>query len=79
MQLVGATKTFIKLPFYLQGVFQGLAGGIWASVFLFIVLQILDVEIPGLIIIAPQLYVLLIFLGALLGFAGSFTAIRKHL
>ena len=79
MQLVGATNMFIKLPFYIQGIFQGLVGGIIASFFLFIVLQVLDVEIPGLIVIMSDLYLLLMILGVLLGMAGSFIAVRKHL
>ena len=79
MQLVGATRMFIKMPFYIQGVFQGLMGGVAASVFLFLVLKLFDIEIPGLITVAPELYLLLLILGILLGVAGSFTAIRKYL
>jgi len=29
MRAVGATSFFIRAPFYLEGIFQGLAGPVW--------------------------------------------------
>lgn len=79
MKLVGATKHFIRRPFMVEGLIQGILGSIFAVIFLYIVFQMLNIEIDMLIIINKEIYLTLIFLGIILGFLGSVLAIQRFL
>ncbi len=79
MKLVGATRRFIQAPLFIQGVIQGLLGGLVASGFLFLIVRVSSIEVRHLIVINWQLYPLLVILGVVLGFLGSFTAVRRYL
>ena len=79
MKLVGATRFFIRVPLYIQGALQGLLGGIVSALFLYMLLKVASIEIPGLISVSWRIYPLLVCLGITLGVAGSFTAIRRYL
>lgn len=79
MKLVGATRSYIQLPLFIQGMIQGLVGGSISALFLYAVLKIGSVEIPGLISVDWRIYVLLAGLGVLLGLSGSYTAVRRYL
>jgi cell division transport system permease protein len=46
MRLVGATDTFIKLPFYFQGLLQGAIGGIMGIIALFITYVLASSRMP---------------------------------
>ena len=86
LRLVGATSQFIRIPFFIEGVFQGLAGSIIAYIAVlyghsrlntYIQTQhLLDVELN----LAPGLLVGWLFLGGiLLGFLGSYLAVGRYL
>ncbi|MFQ5649203.1 MAG: cell division protein FtsX [bacterium] len=79
MKLVGATRFFIRMPLYVQGTVQGFLGGIISASFLFGLLQIGSLEIPGIISVDRRLYLVVASLGILLGLAGSYTAVRRYL
>lgn len=79
MKLVGATKFFIRTPLFIQGITQGLLGGIISALFLYTLLGLAEIESPVFFSVPLQLYLLLASLGVLLGFAGSFTAVRRYL
>jgi len=79
MKLVGATNFFVRAPLYIQGTVQGFMGGVLASSFLYGLLRLAELEIPGFLVVDWRIYMLLAILGVLLGFAGSFTAVRKYL
>ena len=79
MKLVGATRTFIRRPFVVEGVVQGLAGGILAALFYYLIFKVIKLEIPGLILIDQRIYSILILLGFLFGLLGSIFALRKFL
>ncbi|MFQ5485987.1 MAG: cell division protein FtsX [Desulfobacterales bacterium] len=79
MKLVGATRFFIKLPLLIQGVSQGFLGGVISALFLYGIVELVALEVPDYISVDWKLYVLLASLGVFLGFAGSFTAIRRYL
>jgi cell division transport system permease protein len=92
MRLVGATEGFIRSPFYLEGIFQGLCAGILASGVLFSAWYWIQYSVPNLDL---YLYMagawalkfnsrgwysmFLIPLGAILGWMGSFLAVRRAL
>ncbi|MBO0729137.1 MAG: ABC transporter permease, partial [Acidimicrobiaceae bacterium] len=91
MKLVGATNWFIRIPFMLEGMIQGLVGAIVASV----VVYFLRGPIAGFIgnvsdqVINNQLYVtpseaigtgvIILIVGVLVGVLGSAFAVRRFL
>ncbi len=79
MKLVGATNFFIRTPLFIQGIAQGFLGGIISALFLYTLLKLASIEIPGFISVDWRIYLLLANLGILLGFAGSFAAVRRYL
>ena len=79
MKLVGATSRFIRRPFLIEGVIQGLIGGCLAALVFYLILKIVKLEIPGLILIDPKSYPALIILGIIFGLFGSLFALRKFL
>lgn len=84
MQLVGATRRFIKKPFLIRSFMHGILGGIFASVLLLLILnyanqQIEDIEKlqePSKIVI---LFVSLLVLGGFMGFLSTYRAVNKYL
>lgn len=79
MKLVGATRFFIRMPLYIQGMIEGLCGGGLAALFLYALIQLADFEIPGYLTVDLKIYLMLIGFGLLLGLSGSFMAIRRYL
>jgi cell division transport system permease protein len=83
MHLVGATRFFIAMPFIIEGMIQGLVGGVIAVVFFFMLKTVFMVA-PSLRVIPlawgpPVLPVIVLLLGVLFGWIGSAFAIRKFL
>jgi len=83
MKLVGATRWFIRLPFVLEGMLQGFAGGITSSFILYALITIasrwMSSEVAEFLKINLSVYGLIILLGMLLGFFGSIISIRKFI
>lgn len=88
MRLVGASNWFIRAPFLIEGVIQGLLGSLVATTILAIAYGLMH---DRLILIFPnlelitysaeliQLYLRLVFLGIALGFLGSLLSLRRFL
>ena len=83
MKLVGATSMFIRMPFVIEGLLHGLAGGIIASVLLGVVYSMfLSPIAEELLINIPvtfSFYLFLTGLGCLLGLIGSVVSIGRFL
>lgn len=83
MKLVGATFNFIRMPFLLEGIFQGAVGGVLSTALLALLMLLLSRISPEIYsTLKPAslpLYVTLIMAGATLGFLGSFFAVRKFI
>tara|TARA_Y100000589_G_C27173065_1_gene637574 strand:+ start:570 stop:1451 length:882 start_codon:yes stop_codon:yes gene_type:complete len=88
MRLVGASNWFIRAPFLIEGVIQGLLGALVATAILAFAYGLMHDRIlvifPNLDLITYsaeliQLYLRLIFLGIALGFLGSLLSLRKFL
>lgn len=83
MKLVGATRMFIRIPFLIEGILQGLIGGILASTTIYVLLeafaQFLSLEITDRLLLAPMFYPMVVTGGILLGLLGSFISIRKFI
>jgi cell division transport system permease protein len=85
LKLLGATKSFIRLPFLLEGLFIGTTGGLISAFALFGLYSVVLVKIPELL---PSVTILILSLpleayisvplaGALMSFTGSFFAVGK--
>ena len=83
MELVGATRTFIRLPFLLEGIWQGLLGGGIAAGILYIIitygLKLLSAELAEYVRMEPVFYGLVIAAGGLLGFIGSLISVVRFI
>lgn len=86
MRLVGATESFIRIPFYLEGIVQGFTAGIiamilWRLVYMAVLVK-LDFTLGALggarLEFLPLRYSMaMVCGGALLGFLGSLTALGR--
>jgi cell division transport system permease protein len=83
MKLVGATSMFIRMPFLLEGMMHGLAGGIIASILIDIVftffIQPLSQDLLVNIGVDFSFYFILVLGGGILGLLGSLISIGKFL
>jgi cell division transport system permease protein len=84
MQLIGATQGFIRKPFVLKGVMQGLVSSLVAIVFLLAGLFALQQRMPGLNLFADAgllavLFGIVVFLGIIISYISTFFAVRKYL
>jgi cell division transport system permease protein len=75
MKLVGATGTYIKAPFIIEGLFHGFLAGIIASIILYLVIRfalpLVGEDLFSKIVIRYYFFPGIIFLGCLLSFIGS--------
>jgi len=86
-KLVGATDWFIKMPFLLEGIIQGILSGVFSLLILisgYLFLSAKEVPLLGLTVLdfifLPHEYVLLIFLISVgLGLLGSFIAVGRFI
>jgi cell division transport system permease protein len=84
MQLVGATKGFIRKPFMLYGIWHGLLGGLIAIVILVGTLSLAYKEIPDLIILRNYtefglIFVAILGIGIFISGFSTFLAVNKFL
>jgi cell division transport system permease protein len=89
MHWVGASPGFIRVPFYVEGLIQGLLGGGLAIFFLFLLHQGLLLHIPPsmqawlakvpVLFLPPETIAWIILGGMILGFFGSFVASMRVL
>ncbi len=79
MKLVGATKSFIRRPFLIEGIIQGLFGGLIAVGVVYLLIKLVQLQAPGLIYISLQTLSIIAGIGVLFGYLGSLFAIKKFL
>jgi len=87
MRLIGSTEGFIKAPFFIEGLLQGLAGGLLALIALFLIFNLLvsQIKFPlGLTVInltflSPTAALTLVGSGIFLGLLGSFVSLRRFM
>lgn len=85
MRMVGATEFFIRGPFYMEGLLQGLTGGLLAGGALFIAHQFVQQSSESLLatvlftgFLPPNHLLMLVGLGALAGLVGAVTSLRRE-
>jgi cell division transport system permease protein len=85
LKLLGASKSFIRLPFLIEGFFIGALGGILSSLVIlglysFITYKLVEF-LPAIKFIVTslplQIYLVIPFTGAMMSLLGSFIAIGK--
>ena len=84
MQLVGATRSYIRRPFVRKGVLQGFIGAVLADILLALSLYALMTRLPELTFVEDYTIIIGIFvgillLGVLLGGLSTRLALRKYL
>ncbi|MBC8052856.1 MAG: cell division protein FtsX [Sphingobacteriaceae bacterium] len=84
MQLVGATKNFIRKPFISYGVLHGLLGALIAIILLLLTLYVAQQQIPELIILRNWVEFAIVFAGVLaigimISFFSTYFAVSKYL
>ncbi len=79
MQLVGASEQFIRLPFTLEGLAQGLIGGLISFVLITSLYGLLQIWTPSLIFYPKYFFAGHLLLGGLFGLIGASTAINRSM
>jgi cell division transport system permease protein len=83
MKLIGATKSFVRGPFILEGLVQGFIGGTLAAGILFLVFEYLarwiSIELVDFVHVKPVYYGIVVGAGCLLGLIGSAISIRRFI
>lgn len=84
MQLVGATRRFIKKPFLLRSLLHGILGGIFASLLLFLLLNYANQQIEDIEKLQEPVKIFILFgslllLGGFMGFISTYRAVNKYL
>ena len=84
MQLVGATKGFIRKPFILRGMVHGIYGSLVACVLLSGIIYFAQVQVPELFEIQDLKTFIYLFAGVflagiLISWISTFFAVRKYL
>ncbi len=89
VKLVGATDAFVRRPFLYTGLWFGLAGGLAAAVLVALLVAWVGGPVQALVTLYGSAFVLaglgiggslaLVALGALLGLAGAWLAVGRHL
>ena len=81
MKLVGATDRFIRRPFVIEGMLQGLIAGVVASGILWSLYQLAASYVPGLEDLGGLWLAIgvVVVSGVLLGWIGSFFAVRRFI
>ena len=79
MRLVGATNFFIKAPFIIEGILQGLIGSVLASALLWVFSDMARAVMFTSMNVPTEYFVVLIIGGILLGLMGSYISVGKYL
>jgi cell division transport system permease protein len=84
MQLVGATRSFVRRPFLLRSIFHGILGALIASSLLFMLAEYAYANIEELALLKDtdlmlMLVGILIVLGAFIGLFSSLRSVNKYL
>ena len=83
MELVGATRWFIRIPFLLEGVLQGIIGGLVASALIYSLLEyairFVSVDFTDVMHRDPAFYATILLTGGVLGFIGGAISVARFI
>ncbi|WP_164108167.1 MULTISPECIES: cell division protein FtsX [Sphingobacterium] len=84
MQLIGATKNFIRKPYIMYGVVHGLIGSLIAILLLIFTLQFAQKQVPELVFLRNwyefgAIFLIVVILGILISGLSTYFAVTKYL
>jgi cell division transport system permease protein len=79
MRLVGATDSYIRRPFLIEGLTKGVMGGLLALLLTYIARTIIDKYLIQTVWFDARVAVLGLLFGALIGLVGSSFSVGRHL
>jgi cell division transport system permease protein len=79
MRLVGATNVFIKSPFVIEGIIQGIFGGIISAAIVKMLLNLIEFIFATQIAVPNYLWGMILSIGIILGLIGSYISVNKYL
>ena len=83
MKLIGATRSFIRTPFLVEGLVQGFIGGCTSAGIVFVIFEYLggwvSVQLSDLVRVVPYYYAIIVGVGCFLGVLGSLISIRRFI
>ena len=79
MRLVGATEGFVRKPFMIEGLIQGLLGGALASLVVYYSMKLIQHYIYPYLIYHPAIFFSLLGFGMLIGIISAFLSLNKYL
>ena len=79
MRLVGATDSYIRRPFLIEGFAKGVLGGLLALVLTWVAQVLINRYVIETVFFTTQVAVLGLLFGALIGLLGSAVSVGRHL
>ncbi|WP_373063782.1 cell division protein FtsX [Gemmatimonas sp.] len=79
MRLVGATNSFVRLPYLIDGALKGLAGGAIAALLAWATVQLVSKNLMAAQFFTAEQVMLGIAAGGVLGLVGSWLSVGRHL
>jgi cell division transport system permease protein len=79
MRLVGATERFVRRPFLVEGILQGLLGSLLATGFVYYLFRAVKVFVYSNLQFNYELFLGLILFGTFIGFLSAWLSVRKYL
>jgi cell division transport system permease protein len=83
MKLIGATRRFIRVPFIIEGLVQGLLGGVLAAGVVYLLFHALGdwatLQLTEFVQVDPMWYVIILIAGCVLGGLGSLISVRRFI
>jgi cell division transport system permease protein len=79
MRLVGATESFIKRPFIVEGMIQGFVGASFSSAIIFYGIKLIGIYIYPYIEYHPVVFACLLAFGVMVGFISARMSVSKYL
>lgn len=83
MKLIGATRGFIRTPFFIEGLVQGFIGGCASAGVVYVIFEYLgrwvSIQLSDFVHVDPYYYAIIVGVGCLLGVIGSLISIRRFI
>ena len=79
MRLVGATDSYIRRPFLIEGIAKGVMGGLLALLLTYLASAIIDKYLIQTVFFDKKVTVVGLLFGALIGLVGSSLSVGRHL
>jgi cell division transport system permease protein len=74
---------FIRLPFIVEGIIQGVLGGLFSSGFIYVVVvyasKMFGGDLAAIVFVEPAFYLIILGTGTVLGLLGSIISVRKFI